>query len=88
MKTIEITIINETGIHARPASILTKAATAFEADIKIVKDNIIADAKSIINVLSLGLKKNDVITLEVNGSDEDAAIDNIEALFLSAFGDA
>lgn len=88
MKTIEITIINETGIHARPASILTKTATAFESDIKIIKDNIIADAKSIINILSLGLKKNDVITLEVDGSDEAAAIDNIEALFLSAFGDA
>ncbi|MCH4889530.1 HPr family phosphocarrier protein [Acidaminobacter sp. JC074] len=83
-----LTVVNETGLHARPASELVKAATGFVSTIKILTKERQADAKSIINVLSLGLRKDDEITLEVEGIDEADAMSHIKALFLSGFGDA
>ena len=81
-------VVNETGLHARPASELVKAATAFVSNIKIISGEKIADAKSIINILSLGLKKDDEITLEVEGADESDAFNCIQEMFANGFGDA
>lgn len=84
----ELTITNETGLHARPASELVKNASSFVSNIQILIADKVADAKSIINILSLGLRKGDVITLTVDGIDEKDAFDHLEALFASGFGEA
>jgi phosphocarrier protein HPr len=73
-----ITIVNNTGIHARPASQLVKLISAFKSDIKIVSGNKTANAKSIINIMSLGLIQGSVITIRIDGEDEKAAMDGIE----------
>jgi phosphocarrier protein len=87
MKQVEIKVLNETGLHARPASILTKTASSFSSELRIKKGEMTADVKSIINLLSLGLKKGDAIILEANGDDEDIAIQSIVDLFNTGFGD-
>lgn len=83
----DITIKNETGIHARPASIITKTATAFVSEVSLIKNEMVYNAKSIINVLSMGMKKDEVITLQVEGIDESEAIKAITDLFESNFGE-
>lgn len=88
MVSIVCKVINETGIHARPASVLTKEASDFVSDIKIVKGDVIADGKSIINILSMGLKKGDEVTIEAEGVDEKTALEHIKKLFENKFGDA
>lgn len=82
-----IVIMNETGLHARPASILVQAATKFLSDVWIHHENKIANGKSIINVLSLGLRKDHVITLSIEGVDEVDAMKHLKTLFESGFGE-
>jgi len=71
---IEIGIISEEGLHARPASVLVKSANCFKSDICIVYGHKKLNAKSILGVLSLGATKGSTIILRVEGEDEQDAI--------------
>lgn len=73
----KVTVINETGIHARPADLLIKQCIKFKSKIEIVKDEKTANAKSILNILALGLNKGVEITLRVDGEDEKEAIETL-----------
>ena len=61
-----VQILNEQGVHARPASIFAKTASKFKSTISIVQGNRVANAKSIINIMSLGLKKDEEIKLNLD----------------------
>ena len=78
MKTVEYTIKDELGIHARPAGMLVKEAAQFKSDIKIAGPKKEVDAKRIMSVMSLGVKQNDVVRLTIEGEDEDAAAAALE----------
>jgi phosphocarrier protein HPr len=69
-----ITIINKTGMHARPASQFVKLATGFKSNIQIVKGDRVANGKSLINILSMGINAGTVITLKTEGEDEQACL--------------
>lgn len=73
----EIIVVNKTGIHARPAADFIKQTTKFKSAITIVFNNNIINAKSIIQVLSLGLSKGATFKLVAEGEDEVAAIDSL-----------
>lgn len=79
MKTFEYVITDQEGIHARPAGLLVKAAAKYKSTITITKDGKNADAKRIFAVMGLGAKKDEKITLTIEGEDEDAAIAELEA---------
>lgn len=82
-----LTILNETGIHARPASIIAKATMKFSSDVFIeVRDKSI-NAKSIMNILSSGMQKGDEITISASGPDEVEAVETLVDLFNSNFGE-
>lgn len=83
----KVVIVNETGLHARPASELVKIASSFVASVKVLVEGREADAKSIINILSLGLRQSDEITLQTDGIDEQDAFNTVKALIESGFGD-
>lgn len=83
-----VKILNESGLHARPASLLVKEASKFKSDIKIEFNEAILNAKSIMNIMSLGLKKDDEIKLIVNGIDEEEALNSLIKLFESKFNEA
>ena len=83
MKTIQYTITDREGIHARPAGLLVKQATKFESAITIRKGEKSADAKRIFAVMGLAAKQNEEITVTAEGRDEEAAIAAIET-FLKA----
>lgn len=86
MFTQEIIIENETGIHARPATAIVKKASAYSGSVTIKTENKNANAKSMISLLSLGLSKNDKITLIVEGENEEEAGREI-AEFIQNFRD-
>lgn len=72
-------VIDPIGIHARPASELTKIANSFSSDIKIISKGKEGNAKSIMNIMALGIKKDDEITIEANGGDAEEAISKIKS---------
>ncbi|MDL2292956.1 HPr family phosphocarrier protein [Acholeplasma sp. OttesenSCG-928-E16] len=84
-----VTIVNDTGLHARPAADFVAKAGSFLSNVTIRKEGnpIIANAKSIVFVLSLGIKQGDVLEVTAEGSDEKEAVDSLVALVESAFGE-
>ena len=85
----ETKIINKSGLHARPASDFVKAAGQFDSKIEIKKvgsDNI-ANAKSIVFLLSMGLGQGTEVELMAEGLDEKEAVDTLAALIESGFGE-
>lgn len=70
----EVILQNETGLHARPASMFVKEASKFKSDIKLLKGEKEYNAKSIMGILSMGVTKGDKITIQAEGEDEETAV--------------
>ena len=70
MYTQEITVNNEVGLHARPATFFIQKANEFKSGIWVEKDDRRVNAKSLLGVLSLGIVKGTTITLIADGADE------------------
>ncbi|QIB27622.1 HPr family phosphocarrier protein [Caloranaerobacter azorensis] len=85
MYTAEVELKNETGLHARPASIFVKEASKYASDIKIIKNGKEYNAKSIMGILSLGAGKGDKLTITAEGEDEKQAIQALKALVENNF---
>ena len=75
MKEFKYVIKDEQGIHARPAGMFVKEASK----VTISKDGKEVDAKRILGVMGLGVKKDQEIVLRADGDDEDAAIEKLSA---------
>ena len=73
-------IIDEQGIHARPASLLVKTSSQFESDINLEYKEKKANLKSIMAVMALGIGKNAEIKIIAEGSDEEKAIEELDEL--------
>ena len=85
---IHVRVINEVGLHARPASVFVKEANNYEAEIQIrnqTTDSEWQDAKSILGVLSLGVEKGHVVEMVAKGTDEAVAAAQLEALIETDF---
>ena len=67
-------VIAETGIHARPATLLVQAASKFNSDMTLEYQGKSVNMKSIMGVMSLGVGQNADITISAEGSDEAEAI--------------
>ena len=78
MKSINYTITDELGIHARPAGLFVKLAGGFQSDIMVVKDGKEANAKRIMALMGLSATKGTEITVKVEGPDEDEAVKAVE----------
>lgn len=72
-----VTVVNETGLHARPAAALVQFVKNIPGDVELIKDGKVANAKSIFNVMSLGISKGMEIAVRVTGEDEEAHVDKI-----------
>ena len=76
----EISIINKLGLHARAAAKLVKLSASFESTIEIEKDNQKVNCKSIMGVMMLAASCGSVVTLHVDGPDEQTAMNALENL--------
>lgn len=83
--TRELEILNKQGIHARPAAMFVKTASRFASEIFVEKDGEKVNGKSIMGILMLAAGPGSKLTVEANGHDADAALNEIEALILRKF---
>ena len=81
MKEFSYTVKDELGIHARPAGMLVKEVKNFQSKVTLEKDGKTVDASRLMAVLGMGVKKGAVVTVTVEGEDEDAAFAAIEEFF-------
>lgn len=72
-----VTVTNETGLHARPAAALVQFVKNIPGEVELVKEGKVANAKSIFNVMSLGISKGMEITVRVHGENEEEHVDKI-----------
>jgi phosphocarrier protein HPr len=85
MASCEMRVLNELGIHARPAQHIVKLAAKFEAELFLTKDGDRVNGKSIMGVLMLAAEPDSVVTVETEGSDADALLKAIQELFDARF---
>lgn len=71
-------VIADTGIHARPATLLVQAASKFDADIQLEYKDKKVNLKSIMGVMSLGIGQGADIKIIADGSDEQEAINGLQ----------
>ena len=87
MKRAEVTIVNRLGLHARPSAALTQLATRFCAEVFLSKGSRRVNGKSIMGVMMLAAARGSVIVVEVDGKDEDEALQALVGLIGSGFGE-
>ena len=87
MYTREITVKNEVGLHARPATYFIQKANEFKSGIWVEKEERRVNAKSLLGVLSLGIVGGTTIRIIADGTDEQAAVDGLVKLVNSGFSE-
>lgn len=85
MKTHTVTIINPLGLHTRAAMKLVNLADRYQSEIILQYKHHHVNAKSILNVMTLGAAQGATLTVTTNGPDETAALAAIIALFEAGF---
>ena len=83
----KIQILNQLGLHARASAKLTQLAGQYQSEIWLSRDNQRVNAKSIMGVMMLAAAKGVFLDLEVDGSDEDEALNAIKNLVIDLFGE-
>ncbi len=79
----KIVVRNKQGLHARPAALFVQIANKFDATIKVQKDDQIVNGKSIMGILMLAAEKDSQILLIAEGTDSEAAVNELEMLLMS-----
>ena len=81
----EVILQNKLGLHARPAALFVKAASKFKSEIKVQKEDLIVDGKSIMGLMMLAAESGSKLTLQINGEDENEAMNELIELFKEKF---
>lgn len=76
----EVTVVPEEGLHARPAAKFVKTAKGYSSDIKVIKGDTEANAKSSLNLMTLGATQGDKLTIRAEGEDETEAVEALAEL--------
>ncbi len=89
MLKVKLKVINQLGLHARAAAQLVRLAGSFQSntELKRMDNNVVADAKSILCVLTLAAAKGTELELQAEGADEKRATEAIKEIFLDGFGE-
>jgi phosphotransferase system HPr (HPr) family protein len=87
MITRDFTILASEGMHARPATALVKLARQFQSDILLKKGIKEVKMNSLLNILSMGVKGGDVVTVLVEGVDEEVAAEALGFFFKEGLKD-
>jgi len=84
----DIEIINKLGLHARASAKLTQLAGKFQCEVWMIRNQKRVNAKSIMGVMMLAAGIGTVVTLETDGVDEQAAMDELVELISARFGES
>ncbi len=88
MPEAKLEIRNKVGLHARPAALFVQTASRFKSTITVTKGDASANAKSILNLLTLGAGSGSVVTVVAEGEDADEALQALEELNARNFGES
>ncbi|MDR2400606.1 MAG: HPr family phosphocarrier protein [Deferribacteraceae bacterium] len=83
----EVTLTNELGFHARAAAVFVKYASDYNAEIRIQKDEVEVNGKSIMGILMLAMPKGESFTIKAFGSDAEEAVGELSELVNNKFGE-
>ncbi len=83
----EVTINNQVGLHARPATFFIQKANEFKSVIWIEKEDRRVNAKSLLGVLSLGIVKGTTVNIIADGADEAEAVETLTDLIDKEFAE-
>jgi len=82
-----VQIVNKAGLHARPAAEIVKLAARYASDITVVRDELEVNGKSIMGVMMLAAECGSTLQLKAEGPDAAEALDALEQLIESKFGE-
>lgn len=80
MKKFDYIITDPAGIHARPAGMLAKAASVYKSSITIERDGKVANVKRILELMALGVERDEKVSFTIEGTDEDLAVEELDTL--------
>jgi phosphocarrier protein len=83
----EATIVNQEGLHARPAARIVRLASQFNSEIEIAKDGLGVNGKSIMGVMMLAAECGSSILIRADGPDAEQAVEALAQLVASGFGE-
>ena len=83
----EVTVENQVGLHARPATFFIQKANEFKSSIWVEKEERRVNAKSLLGVLSLGIVGGTTIRIIADGADEPAAVEGLTELVNAGFSE-
>ena len=86
-RSLEVTIRNKYGLHARPAAEFVKLATRFRSEIWVSKDDVEVSGKSIMGVMMLAAEHGSSIVIRARGEDAEDALEALSGLVSSRFGE-
>lgn len=87
MPKIRVELSNQKGLHARASAKFVKCASGFVSDIRVIKDETVVDARSIMGLLMLGIGIGHYFDIVASGVDEDAALHALSQLVNDRFGE-
>lgn len=82
-----VPIVNTLGLHARPAAEFVKIAGRFKASVRVRKDELEVNGKSIMGMMMLAAECGSRLTIRVEGEDAEAVIEALAALIAAGFGE-
>lgn len=83
----DATIVNQEGLHARPAAKIVRLASTFSSEIELLKDGLAVNGKSIMGVMMLAAECGSSITIRANGPDAEQAVEALAKLVAEGFGE-
>ena len=83
----ENVIVNKLGLHARASALLVKTSSRFNSEVKLAREDVEVNGKSIMGIMMLAASKGSSVRLTVEGSDENDAFQTIGELITNGFGE-
>lgn len=84
MQEFKYTITDPLGMHARPTGLFVKEASSYKSSITISKGERTVDAKRVLGVMGLAVKNGDIVTVKIEGPDEELAASSLETFMNEA----
>ncbi len=82
---VKLKLLNEEGMHARPAGVLVKRVGQFQSKIELSYNGKSANAKSLLSIMSLGLTANAEFTVKAEGADAELALKSVAEIVQNKF---
>ncbi len=83
----EFLIVNKLGLHARASALFVKTASRFTSEVKLAREDVEVNGKSIMGIMMLAASKGSKVFLIVNGADEADAMQALGDLIINGFGE-